>query len=82
MNRETFEKQLRELFSGEKLYLSWVDETNAAIIKFHRRLTRLEIGHLFSLGVEGISGTNDGLLIAFLLDKASLNNIYSPQIIK
>lgn len=67
--QKKFEKQVRLLFAGEKLFISWNEQINGGIIKLNRNLTRLELTNLFSLGVEFISGTNDGLLIAFLLDK-------------
>jgi hypothetical protein len=79
MNRETFKTQLSELFPGEKLNIVWVEETNAAKVKFNRELTRLELGHLFSLGIERIKRSGEGLSISLLLENASLNQIYTPQ---
>jgi hypothetical protein len=82
MNRETFKTQLSELFPGETLNLLWARSENGAMIAIRRELTRLEIGHLFSLGLKHIKPCFNGLYLKFNLDKASLNNYYQPQIVK
>lgn len=83
MDRETFKTQLAELFPGEKLKLIWHKTDNAAMISIERELTRLEIGHLFSLGLNKIKPciAGNGVSYKLDLDKASLNAIYKPQII-
>lgn len=73
MKRETFKQQIAELFPGETLNIVWVEETNAAKIKINRELTRLELGHLFSLGIERIRRSGEGLSISFALNNALLN---------
>lgn len=82
MDRETFKQQLSELFPGEKFNIVWVEEENKSKILIKRELSRLEIGHMFSLGSDSIKSQNDGMFITFNLNKASLNPIYQPQIIK
>jgi hypothetical protein len=82
MNRETFKIQLSELFPGETLNLLWGRTENGAMITIRRELTRLEIGHLFSLGLKGVKPCDNGFNLKFDLDKASINQIYQPQIVK
>lgn len=73
MNRETFKTQLSELFPGEKISIVWFDEANEAEIIINRKLSRLELGHMFSLGSKSIKGLDAGLFITFDLNNALLN---------
>lgn len=82
MKRETFKKQIAELFPGEKINIVWVEEKTEAKIKINRELTRLELGHFFSLGMQEIKSLEDGLFISFDLNKAMLNIIYQNEITK
>lgn len=72
MNRETFKQQLSELFPAETFTVRWAG-SNEAQINIKRELSRLELGHLFSLGAKSIKRSADGLAILFDLDKAFLN---------
>lgn len=82
MDRETFKQQLSELFPGEKLNIVWAEERNDAKIFIKREISRLELGHMFSLGSKSLKSLGDRVVISFDLEKASLNSIYQPQIIK
>lgn len=75
MNRETFKTQISELFPRETLNLLWSKSMHerVAIITIRRELTRLEIGHLFSLGLKNIKHCHNGINLKFDLDKAFLN---------
>lgn len=75
MKRETFKIQISELFPGETLNLLWSKSMyeKEAVITIRRELTRLEIGHLFSLGLKNIKHCHNGVNLKFDLDKASLN---------
>lgn len=72
MNKETFKTQLSELFPSEILNVKWIG-SNEAQINIKRELIRLELGHLFSLGVKSIKRSGEGISILFDLDKAFLN---------
>ncbi|WP_027380259.1 hypothetical protein [Chryseobacterium daeguense] len=75
MNPETHKQQLQELFPDEKFVYMQTRSLypTEAKINIKRELTRLEIGHCFSLGMTGIKRSGEGVNITFDLQKASLN---------
>ena len=77
MNLQTHDSELRELFKGEQINIS-ADPKIANEVKatIKRGLSRLEIGHCFSLGLTEIKRSSEGLTLKFDLTKASINTIY------
>ena len=73
MNPELHKNELQELFKDEKLNIIEVTGTNEVIATIKRELSRLEIGHCFSLGMIKIKRSGEGISVTFDLDKAYLN---------
>jgi hypothetical protein len=79
MNTETHKNELQELFKGENLdIIQSRSILNEVKVNIKRELSRLEIGHCFSLGMTKIKRSGEGLTITFDLSKASVNAIYIP----
>jgi len=76
MTPEVFKQELNQLFPGQNLNIAGTEVANEAKIKINRELTRLELGHLFSLGMKSIKRSGEGLSITFDLNKAHLNTAY------
>ncbi|AZI53874.1 hypothetical protein EIB75_10785 [Epilithonimonas vandammei] len=77
MNRETHNKELQELFKGEKLNFSYSKGIpSETLINVKRELSRLELGHCFSLGLTKIKKSGEGLSLTFIPSKVSINSIY------
>ena len=80
MNTETHKTELQELFKGENLdIIQSRSILNEVKVNIKRELSRLEIGHCFSLGMTKIKRSGEGLTITFDLSKASINTIYIPS---
>lgn len=75
MNSEVHKQELQELFPDENFtYMQSKSMNNPEVkINIKRELSRLEIGHCFSLGLTGIKRSGEGVNITFNLKKASLN---------
>lgn len=73
MNPETHETEVQKLFKDAKP--KKVVQPSSIEVKYHikRELSRLEIGHCFSLGLCGIKRSGEGISITFDLSKAHLN---------
>ncbi|MPS73979.1 MAG: hypothetical protein E2590_12665 [Chryseobacterium sp.] len=77
MKRATHNQELEELFKGEKLvFLYSKGIPSETKINVKRELSRLELGHCFSLGLTSIKRSGEGLCLTFLPSKASINTIY------
>ena len=74
MDPNTHQKELQQLFPDQKLtFLQSRSIPMEVITSIKRELTRLEIGHCFSLGMTKIKRSGDGISITFDLTKALLN---------
>lgn len=78
MDRTTLQKELSELFPDEKIEIKSA-ENNDVKTTLNRELERCELGHLFSLGMNGIKRSGTGLTITFDLTKAHLNTIFKNE---
>jgi hypothetical protein len=82
MDSKAHNIQLQQLFVDLKVETKQGDCNHEVKLNIKRELSRLELGHLFSLGMKEIKRSGEGLCVTFDLTKASLNNIYQPEIIK
>lgn len=76
MNRETHKNELQNLFPLKVIIPKMGEAPNTVKILIDGELTRLEIGHLFSLGMTNLKRSGTGISITFDLSKASVNAIY------
>lgn len=83
MTPETHQKELSALFADQDVKTVPSEKNQPSehgfIVKavINRELSRLELGHCFSLGMCEIKRSGSGLSVSFDLSKALLNNIYS-----
>lgn len=82
MTPETHQKELSTLFADQDVKTVPSEKNQPSehgyIVKavINRELSRLELGHCFSLGMCGIKRSGAGVSVSFDLKKASINAIY------
>lgn len=82
MTAEKHQAELQQLFPDLKIKTIPGDNPKEVKLNIKRELSRLELGHLFSLGMNEVRRSGEGITYTFDLTKASLNDIYQPHIVK
>lgn len=78
MTPEKHTQELAELLK-ETVTITEIPGTSEVKTNVKRELTRLELGHCFSLGLSKIKRSGEGVSLTFDRAKASLNEIYSTD---
>jgi hypothetical protein len=81
MDSNAHKIELQQLFPDIKVETKSGEVYHEVKFNIKRELSRMELGHLFSLGMKEIKRSGEGLSITFDLMKASKNNIYKPEIL-
>ena len=81
MNYETHKTELKKLIPEATNAKVPMSGDNLDHVRYHvkRELCRLELGHLFSLGMCNMKRSGEGITVTFDLTKASLNKIYQNE---
>lgn len=73
MKQSTHKNELQQLFPSSVIEPKAGDQPNTVKIVIDGELSRIEIGHLFSLGMISMKRSGTGISVVFDLSKASLN---------